>query len=129
MVPNEDRDEEECDDEEHLAKLQHHIEVCIDTEAKHEEWIFNKLILVTRQVQAHILHERLSERMPKVRLFHLVQAPFELWHNMVRFGFIAQWVHVLDGHEHLVDLLLSQFVRLFPLSYLERYVVASGVVT
>jgi len=40
-IPHEYRNEEHGNDEEHLAKLQHHIEIGIDTETKDQEWIIN----------------------------------------------------------------------------------------
>lgn len=128
MIPNNHWNEEERDDEEHLAELQHHIEVSIDAESEHQEWILNQLVLVSRQVQSNVLHQRLSKSVLEIRLLHLVQAPFELRNNVINFGFIGKRVHVLDGHEHLVDLLLCQSIWFFPLTIHERLVLVVAVV-
>lgn len=82
-VPSVDGDKEDGDDDEHFAKLQHHVEVGIDTKSKDQEWVLDKLIFSFGHLEAHIGHESLSQSVLEVWLLGLFQAPFQLGHNVV----------------------------------------------
>lgn len=127
LEPWEDWNEKQCDEEEHLAKVKHHVEVGVDTETQNQEWVLNELGLALWHLHIHFLHQWWPESELKVLVVTSLQAPLKLRQNVMWFSKISQRMIILHSHENLIHLLSRQSIRGFPFAINEWLVVVAVV--